>query len=70
LSAVAPVVTNASMNTKEVIKPAEVSKPPQVQRKRPAAEHAARPKRHHSEDDDYVARDTYVYYGNRPNTSR
>jgi hypothetical protein len=69
-NAVASGITNASLSTKEVIKPAEVSKPSQVQVKRPAAEPTVRPKRHRTEDDDYVARDTYVYYGNRPKSSR
>lgn len=57
-------------NTTEVTEPKEVAKPSHVQPKRPAAEHTVRPKRHRTEDDDYVARDTYVYYGNRPNSSR
>jgi hypothetical protein len=29
-----------------------------------------KPKPRHNEDDDYVARDTYVYYGNKPSGSR
>jgi hypothetical protein len=60
----------ADMNTTKVTKPAEISKTSQVQLKRPAAEPTVRPKRHRTEDDDYVARDTYVYYGNRRTSSR
>jgi len=60
----------AVTNAKEVTEPKEVSKHSHVQPKRPAAEHTVRPKHRRTEDDDYVARDTYVYYGNRPNSSR
>ncbi len=47
-----------------------VSQPRLIQRKRIDRAPVIKPKPHHSEDDDYVARDTYVYYGNKPNGSR
>ena len=37
--------------------------------KRASETRAVKPKRHSNEDDDYVARDTFVSYGNRPNSS-
>jgi len=46
-----------------------VSKPAVVERKPVNTAQAIKPKRQRSGDDDYVARDTYVYYGNKPNGS-
>ena len=72
--AASPVTANSTMatttNTKAATEPNSVSKPSHVEAKHPANGSVARPRRHHTDDDDYVARDTYVYYGNRPNTSR
>ena len=53
--AVAPVVKRASLST-----PARKIASPQVTRK----------KMHHREEDDYVAKDTYVYYGPNGKTTR
>ena len=47
-----------------------VSQPRLVEHKRIDRVPVIKPKPRHSEDDDYVARDTYVYYGNKPNGSR
>jgi hypothetical protein len=41
-----------------------------ISRKRVNAARVVKPKPRHREDDDYVARDTYVSYGNRRNGSR
>ena len=47
-----------------------VSPPRLIQHQRIDRAPVIKPKPHRSEDDDYVARDTYVYYGNKPNGSR
>ena len=47
-----------------------VSQPRLVEHKRIDRVPVIKPKPRHNEDDDYVARDTYVYYGNKPNGSR
>jgi hypothetical protein len=68
VSPVAPIPTKAVARVSAVPRSQLPSapKPKPAQRKIERKTVAARPKMHRNEDEDYVAKDTYVYYGRRP----